>query len=249
MPRASPSVARLEANLVRLSLGEREALIRIVVSGRARRISLRASCARRELILTLPRGVTPEAAFPFLKAQRRWIAARLAHMPQGRAFAHGGQVPLRGVLYTIRSTGGYRGLVAVAAGEEGPEILVPGPCEHLARRVTHFLAAEARKDILAAVARFTAAIGRPARRVRLGDPTSRWGSCSSQGALFFSWRLVMAPPPVLTYLVAHEVAHLVEMNHSPRFWALVRSLDPDMEASRAWLARHGAELHAWGAEG
>ena len=78
------------------------------------------------------------------------------------------------------------------------------------------------------------------------DTKSRWGSCSAAGSLSFSWRLIMAPEPVLDYVVAHEVAHLIEMNHSARFWKLVRTLVPDPAAQRAWLKRHRAELLSYG---
>jgi predicted metal-dependent hydrolase len=88
-------------------------------------------------------------------------------------------------------------------------------------------------------------LGLPFGRVTLRDTRSRWGSCTSAGDLMFSWRLIMAPSAVLDYVVAHEVAHLAEMNHSDRFWAQVERLFPDHAAPRAWLRRNGAGLHAW----
>ena len=114
------------------------------------------------------------------------------------------------------------------------------------RRVSDFFKREARRDLEAAVARHTVALGLPARGVGLRDPVSRWGSCSATGSLNFSWRLVMAPPFVLDYLAAHEVAHLVHLDHSPRFWALTRSLSSDVDRAEAWLTRQGAQLHKYG---
>ena len=96
---------------------------------------------------------------------------------------------------------------------------------------------------MAAVDRHAAGLGRSAGRIRLADPRARWGSCTASGDLMFSWRLIMAPVDVLDYVVAHEVAHLAELNHSPRFWAVVRRLCPGYEPARDWLRRHGAELH------
>ena len=117
---------------------------------------------------------------------------------------------------------------------------VPGEPEFLARRVTEWLRREARRDLERAVARHAKALGRKPGGLRVGDPKSRWGSCSSKGVLTFSWRLVLAPPRVLDYLAAHEVAHLKEMNHGRKFWALVERLDPDYEAARAWLNKSPA---------
>jgi hypothetical protein len=86
-------------------------------------------------------------------------------------------------------------------------------------------------------------------RIVVRDQTTRWGSCSTSGALSFSWRLVLAPPFVLDYLAAHEVAHLGHMNHGPRFWNLVERTMPRHEEARTWLRKHGASLHRYGAEG
>ena len=93
---------------------------------------------------------------------------------------------------------------------------------------------------------YAARIGKTVSRVTVRDTKSRWGSCSAAGALSFSWRLILAPEPVLDYVVAHEVAHLVEMNHGPRFWRLVRAMIADPSAQRAWLRRHRAELLSYG---
>ncbi len=111
-------------------------------------------------------------------------------------------------------------------------------------RVVDFLKKQARDDLLRAVGRHAAALGVQAKSITLRDTTSRWGSCSSSGALSFSWRIILAPPEVLDYLAAHEVAHLREMNHSPRFWKLVEETCPHTKTSKAWLKAHGSTLHA-----
>jgi predicted metal-dependent hydrolase len=121
---------------------------------------------------------------------------------------------------------------------------VGGGQDHVRRRIRDFLKREARRDLAEAVARHTATLGRPAESMTLKDTTSRWGSCTSDGRLSFSWRIVMAPPLVIDYLAAHEVAHLQEMNHGPRFWALCNRLCPQTPAARAWLKEHGTLLHA-----
>ncbi|MCX7900583.1 MAG: M48 family metallopeptidase, partial [Methylocystis sp.] len=125
-------------------------------------------------------------------------------------------------------------------------ICVAGRAEHIHRRVLDHFKREARGDLEAAVLRHTRALGVPPRSVRLRDPVSRWGSCSATGSLNFSWRLIMAPPFVLDYLAAHETAHLVHLDHSPRFWALARKLSPDVDRAEAWLSARGAHLHKYG---
>ena len=122
---------------------------------------------------------------------------------------------------------------------------MPGPPAQVPARLKGFLRAQARADITAAVRAHSARLGRPFARLSLRDTRSRWGSCSAEGNLMLSWRLVMAPPAVLDYVAAHEVAHLVELNHSPRFWALVERLCPDHATQRRWLAENGTALHRY----
>ena len=107
---------------------------------------------------------------------------------------------------------------------------------------------EAKRDIEALVAKHSATIGQRARAIRFRDTKSRWGSCTSDGTLSFSWRIMMAPPLVIDYLVAHEVAHLKEMNHSARFWKLCRELCPETDRCKDWLKRNGTALQAIGFE-
>ena len=125
-------------------------------------------------------------------------------------------------------------------------IVVGGAAEHCARRLTDFLKREARADFEAAVARHAARLGVSIARVQVKDTTSRWGSCSSSGALAFSWRLILAPPSVLDYLAAHEVAHRREMNHGAAFWRHTRMLAPHTDEAEAWLKANGAGLHRYG---
>jgi hypothetical protein len=128
----------------------------------------------------------------------------------------------------------------------GGEIRVRGDPMHLARRVRDHLAAMARDELARRARQLAPRIGRSVTRVSVRDTKSRWGSCSGGGNLSFSWRLIFAPEPVIDYVVAHEVAHLAEMNHGPRFWRLVESLSPDCAAPRAWLKRHRGRLFSYG---
>jgi predicted metal-dependent hydrolase len=123
---------------------------------------------------------------------------------------------------------------------------VAGAAPHLARRIRDYLKYEAQCDLEAASRYYAEKIGVAIKRITVRDQSSRWGSCSNSGVLSYSWRLILAPPYVLDYLAAHEVAHLKELNHSPRFWRLVRSLTPDAERAKVWLDAHGADLHRYG---
>lgn len=220
--------------------------VALLWNDRARRYTLRLRGSVREPVVTIPaRGALVEAK-AFLERNKGWLRARLDALPQVMPIADGTSIPVRGEPTRIVHRSG-RGVVTLDRSGDVPMLIVPGDAAHLQRRVVDFLKREARRDFEDATARHAAALGVTVKAVRLGDPTSRWGSCSSSGTIAYSWRVIMAPSSVLDYLVAHEVAHLREMNHSPRFWRLVARLCPGMEAAKAWLKRHGATLHAVGA--
>ena len=222
--------------------------VRVVENPRTSRLTLRlvpATSRTESLKVTVPPG-TPEADVDrFLEKNRAWAAARLARLPRPVRLEDGATVPLRGVPHRIAHMGARRGVCSVGLDEDGTKLIrVHGDPAFTGRRVADFLKRQARQDLTRAVTLHSARLDVRAKSITLRDTTSRWGSCSSSGALNFSWRIVLAPPPVLDYLAAHEVAHLREMNHSPRFWALVEETCPDMEAQRAWLRAHGSALHA-----
>ena len=217
--------------------------VSIRVSPRARRVGLRIDVAGRKVELVLPRGVAASTGLRFLAAKRGWIAARLEALPQRVPFVEGAILPLLGVPHQVcREFDPAAPPVRIIDGE----IWVRSDPLHLARRVHDHLVAVAQAEISPRAHRLAARIGREVARVSVRDTRSRWGSCSGQGNLSFSWRLIFAPEPVLEYVVAHEVAHLAEMNHGPRFWRLVESLTPNTAAPRAWLKRHRNQLLAYG---
>jgi predicted metal-dependent hydrolase len=212
-------------------------------SARARRISLRIDEAERAVLLVLPQGVPLRRGLQFLVAQRGWIATRLAGLPKRVPFVEGAVVPVLGVPHRIRrALDPAAPAVAVADGE----IRVLGDPADLPRRVRDHLIAAARAELTRRARDFAARIGHEVTRVGVRDPASRWGSCSAAGSLSFSWRLILAPEPVLDYVVVHEVAHLAEMNHGRHFWQLVESLAPGSAAPYAWLKRHRSRLLSYG---
>ncbi len=215
----------------------------------ARRFTLRVRAATGDAVLTIPPRGSLVRAKVFVERHAGWISARLARLPAPTPFGPGMAVPFHGVSHEIVHRPGARGTVWIEAadGDGGPpRLCVSGEAPFVARRVQDFLIRHARAEIVAAVTRHTAALGVAARRITLRDTTSRWGSCSSRGTLNFSWRVVMAPPHVLDYLAAHEVAHLVHMNHSAAFWATTAKLVPDYRSAEAWLKVHGISLMRYG---
>ena len=196
-----------------------------------------------------PRGSLKQAQ-EFAQKHGGWIAARLGRLPEPAPFAHGTVIPLRGVDHRIVHRPGQRGTVWIESDEQSGRLLcVAGAEPHVARRVADFLKREVKADLEAASRRAASALGVTFQRVSIRDQSSRWGSCSTTGVLSYSWRLIFAPPFVLDYLAAHEVAHLVEMNHSRPFWRVVERICPERRP-RQGLARRArrrpASLrHAW----
>ncbi len=213
----------------------------------ARRYTLRIDAASREVVLTLPPRGTVREARDFAQKHGAWIAARLKRLPQAAPFAPGSEVPLRGELHRIVHRRGVRGTVWTTTDDDGSRLLcVAGEAPHINRRIGDFLRRAAARELDAAARRYAAELGVPIKRISIRDQSSRWGSCSNTGVLSFSWRLILAPPDVLDYLAAHEVAHLVELNHSARFWRLVERIYPDFERAKVWLEVHGTDLHRYG---
>jgi predicted metal-dependent hydrolase len=216
-------------------------------SPKALRYTLRLKTATREAVITMPMRGTMATATDFANRHSGWLAARFAKLPPMVDFSHGAEVPLRGESHRIEHRPTARGTAWVERdANENPLIVVAGDANFTARRVRDFLKKEARKDIEEAARRHAASLNVKVKRIAIKDTKSRWGSCAADGSLSFSWRMILAPPFVLDYLAAHEVAHRVEMNHSTRYWRVVESIFPDYEKAEAWLKRHGAELHRWG---
>lgn len=208
-------------------------------SPRARRISLRVSGLDGRVTLTLPRGVPEAEALDFARTKVDWLRAQLAQRPVTVAVTHGLELPLEGqVMRIVQGTG--RRVVS-----DGTTLHVPGDPDTAGARLEGWLKARARDRLAAASDHYAGLLGQGYSRITLRDTRSRWGSCSSSGALSYSWRLIMAPPEVLDYVAAHEVAHLAEMNHSPAFWAVVSRLMPGYGTQRAWLRREGGALHRY----
>jgi predicted metal-dependent hydrolase len=203
---------------------------------------LRVNPAEGSFTLTLPVGTAASQIHPFLHRQIPWMRRCLAELPPVRPFLPGDSVPYLGHAHLIRHRGTRRGTTE----RQGGEILVSGEPAFLGRRIEAYLKAEARRLLTEKSLAMAARLKVKVTGISIRDTRSRWGSASGRGRLSFSWRLILAPESVLDYVVAHEVAHLREMNHSDQFWAVVAQLVPDPVEARQWLKRHGPELLRWG---
>ncbi len=225
--------------------------VTVVVAGKV-------SARSRSYKLSLPHGGAPLLTVPrygrwteakdFLDRHTLWLADRIERSVKPVAFVRGAIVPLRGINHRIVPTGRVRGVVEIGEVDGEYALLVPGAPEHRARRLTDWLKAEALRDLERRSRVHAANLGVEVKSIVMRSQATRWGSCSTTGKLNFNWRLILAPPYVLDYVAAHEVAHLVQMNHSAQFWKTVARTLPTMERGREWLRVHGRELMVYGIE-
>ncbi len=222
-----------------ITINNQQFPILIRKNARSKNMVLRYLPKKTSVSLSLPRHVSIRQGLNFAQSKSDWLEKQIAAHPQNTGLHDGAQIVVLGQRITICHVGG-RG----TAQQDGDKLLVHGDAAFLERRVSEWVIAKARQEIEKHVQHKTALIGLRAKKITLRDTTSSWGSCNHVGNLSFSWRLVFAPPEVLEYVVAHEVAHLVHLDHSPAFWRQVDVLCSYHKQSRAWLKRHGKELHA-----
>jgi predicted metal-dependent hydrolase len=234
---------RIKRELLKIDGKSIEVILR--TNPRARRFIVKVDPSTGEVSVVSPSSRSFERALDFARKEKDWIAGRLADIPQPVQLDLGSTVMFKGVEYAIRAGEGKGAPVWIDREAYRPTIRVGGRPEHASRRLLDWLKREARTKIDERVAHHAAQLGVRPKRITIRDTSSRWGSCSSARSLSFSWRLVLAPPQVLDYVVAHEVSHLRELNHKPRFWRLVQGLVPEIEKSQNWLSDHGALLHRY----
>ncbi|MFN3512235.1 MAG: M48 family metallopeptidase [Phenylobacterium sp.] len=226
------------------------AAVRLKIHPRARRVSLRLDRTRREIVATAPSARRLGEAAAFARSRADWIAARLAELPEPCAVAPGQIIELFGRPCRLEAWDRPARLLAATEAEPA-RILTRGEGEAYAAAVVRAIRREALRVLSERTARHAARLGARLPSVTIMDARSRWGSCKpgrpgTPAAIRYSWRLALAPFEVADYVVAHECAHLLELNHGPRFWAHVADLVGDVRPHRAWLRTHGARLHAFG---
>ena len=225
-----------------LRLEDRDVPLELSRHPRARRITLRLNAGGDGVRLVLPQRTPVREAVAFAERNSGWILKHLEKVPPRIPFTDGAVIPLLGENHLVT----HDPVARCGVARDGGVIRVSGLAEHLPRRLGDYLKREARAEINTRARDKAARIERRVGRISLRDTRSRWGSCSSEGDLNFSWRLILAPEVVLDYVVAHEVAHLVHLNHSQRFWKLAGQLSDDMSGAKIWLRRNSAELWRYG---
>ncbi|RCK35243.1 hypothetical protein TH9_00640 [Thalassospira xiamenensis] len=217
--------------------------VRLRPSARATRLKLRIDPAFDGVEIVVPNGISRKTAISMLYQHGDWVTAHMSRLPERVQFVPGAWVPFMGNEHAIRTVPDAKRGVWAEAGV----IWVSGLPEHTNRRVSDWLKKQAKLEISPRAHAYAERIGKKVNCISLKDTRTRWGSCSSNGNLSFSWRLVLAPEDVLDYVVAHEVAHLQELNHSARFWAVVENLYGPSKKQQHWLKKNGSALHRYGA--
>ena len=224
-----------------LLIGGQKIVLKFKRNARARRMILRLDSKTGGLVMTLPRRSGLNEALRFVEKSAGWVLGQMAKQVQRKSVIDGAQILFRGQPHVLKLTGGRRGVVEAAQGV----ISVPGDAAHAERRIKDFIKKQALAELSEASQRYATAMNTRYRAITLRDQKSRWGSCSASGGLSYSWRLILAPSFVLDYVAAHEVAHLREMNHGPRFWRLVLTHCHNAKQAKAWMKTHGRELHSY----
>jgi predicted metal-dependent hydrolase len=228
-----------QAEIVHLE-GSPEVTVQLRPSPRAKRLSLRVSRLDGRVTLSVPHGASRKEAIRFAQERADWIRKHLRDVAPLSRPAIGGRIHFNGEVHPINEA------PVKAARISSGAILVPsGDERQTSARIEALLKREARVRLISATEIYAAQVGRPFGRITIRDTRSRWGSCSSEGNLNYSWRLAMAPALVLDYVAAHEVAHLVHMDHSSAFWAQVGEICPDYPVFRKWLRDNGSQLHRY----
>lgn len=243
----------VELDLTRALPADLAARVVCVQSPRARRLCVRLDPAAGQVVLVRPKRASAGITLKFVASRADWIREHLAMLPPPIPFADGANIPIAGRDHILRLAPEGRGGV----WREGDTVMISGRAEFAARRMTDWLKEETRRVLTPMVHAMAEKIACKVKRVTVRDTSSRWGSCAPDGRLSFSWRLILAPLPVLTYVAAHEVAHLRHLNHGRAFWRTVDEVldayyadDPEARReaglARDWLHRSGAGLHRYG---
>lgn len=219
----------------------RDVLVNLKRHATARRFVLRLARDASCFTLSMPKRQSLAAAHAFVISSQAWMRKALQKHAAPVPVADGATLMLRGKPLLLHSTGKSRGLTVY--DQMSNTLFVPGNAQHLKRRTTEWFKQQAEMDLKRASSAYADQMQCRFTKLLVRDQKSRWGSCSSDGVLSFSWRLVLAPDYVLDYVAAHEVAHLKEMNHGPRFWRLVLKHCPHTRDAKNWLKQHGNSLH------
>ena len=208
---------------------------------RARRMTLRISSIDKKVQLSIPPHTKLRVAENFIIEKSEWIKSKVKELPDKRSVRTTSSLPLLGRMMPVEPYDGKSAKLSSC----GQKICVPQAPETRNRAILAFYKLRARDALAHASDYFCTQIGASYQSLKIRDTRSRWGSCSAEGGLMYSWRLVLAPTEVLNYVAAHEVCHLVHMNHSDEFWDLVATICPAFRTHKRWLKENGSSLHQW----
>lgn len=214
--------------------------IKIVTNILAHSLKLRLD-KQGNVILTLPKWVTQRRGLAFVQDNIDWIKTQQAKLCATKTFTHGMVVELLGETLTIVHDKKVKRGVFI----QDEKLVVSGDAAHIHRRVRDFIKKQGYAYIQEKSLILAQNLGQKPSKITLRDTSSRWGSCSSRQSLSFCWKLALAPTYVLDYIIAHEVAHLVEMNHSDAFWRTVAKIDTNRASAQSWLRKHGPDIQSW----
>lgn len=230
--------------ILKAASGE-EAPLRVHINPRAKRILLRVDPKAKEGVAVAPSKRHIRQALAFAESRSDWVVKQVASLSAPLPLGLNTVVPVRGVEHQIVAKDTGRN-ISVDETEDGFRLCVPGDESAVPRKIIGYLKANARTDLSRQVRVHAERLNVKPNGIAIKDTRTRWGSCSSKGNLNFSWRLICAPPFVLDYVAAHECSHLLEMNHSSRFWRHVSHCIPDYQTAQIWLKKHGRSLHSIG---
>ena len=227
-----------------IDLGDRTAPLTARVNARARRLIVKVDAVAGRVLVTAPTKSSLNEAIDFARTRAKWIREQLDEGAPAEPFRDGLVFPLRGEMVRLLCTGAPRDPVR----QDGETVIAGGAARHVNRRVVDWLKRQARDALTERVDHYSDRLGKKRGPISIRDTRSRWGSCAKDGAMSFSWRLILAPPVILDYVAAHECAHLVHLDHSPAYWRVLKGLDIDARAARDWFHANGATLYAYGVE-
>lgn len=205
---------------------------------KATRLRLKVDPMRDRVVLTIPYRCTLSRADEFLREKKNWLLDEIEMLPARVALTYDMTLPILGKQTKIIPSTRRSRMKHIL-----PILATPAQCEDTVKRILKHRLME---YIIPRAERYADLVGKDIKRIRLVETTSRFASCSPNGVLSFSWRLVFAPRLVIDYVIAHEVAHLRELHHGPKFWDLVEEICPGYERQRSWLKREGLQLFRYG---
>lgn len=210
------------------------------VSAKAKHLSIKIS-SQKGVEVILPKKSALKKAEHFVQKKRHWIIKHANALPKKLEFLEGKEIQIAGNTYIISHSGKLRGVSQL----KDNQLIVSGYKEHIPRKVKDFLKQYAKNEITALATCYAGIMNVSFKKISIKDTTTRWGSCTANGNLSFSWRLILAPYETLKYVVVHELAHRTEMNHSKSFWNIVENTLPEYKPAKYWLQKNGQSLHQY----